>query len=214
MKERLTEYENRVRTMLGAEQVTEPSHFYPYHLVDGTYLWLVGAPSNVETADLSGTGLSLPVDWALDYVSTGAFAQAKALRKVSIPDTLVGIETNAFNGSYSGVLTLEFLGATPPQLMTAGVGIPFSFGTADDGLHIIVPYGAKQTYLDAWQYPLLGYEDENSLFFSLMFAHEDWSADEISAEMERLTAPVRQRLDSMIEEAEEITLPDWPDWPE
>lgn len=214
VKERLTEYENRVRTMLGAEQVTEPSHFYPYHLVDGTYLWLVGAPSNVETADLSGTGLSLSVDWALDYVSTGAFAQAKALRKVSIPDTLVGIETNAFNGSYSGVLTLEFLGATPPQLMTAGVGIPFSFGTADDGLHIIVPYGAKQTYLDAWQYPLLGYEDENSLFFSLMFAHEDWSADKISAEMERLTAPVRQRLDSMIEEAEEITLPDWPDWPE
>lgn len=211
VKERLTEYENRVRTMLGAEPVTEPSQFYPYHLVDETYLWLVGAPSNVETADLSGTGLSLPSDWALDYVSTGTFAQAKALRKVSIPDTLVGIETDAFNGSYSGVLTLEFLGMTPPQLMTAGEGTPFSFGTADDGLHIIVPYGAKQTYLDAWQYPLLGYEDENSLFFSLMVAHEDWSADEISAEMERLAAPVRQRLDSMIEEAEEITLPDWPE---
>ncbi len=214
VKTRLTAYENRVRTMLGADTVTEPSYFYPYRLVDGTYLWLIGAPSNVEQADLSGEGLGLPTGWALDYISTGAFAGADALQYVTIPDTLVGIQTNAFNGSYSGALTLEFLGSDPTQLMLDEEGTPFSFGVADENLRIIVPYGAKQAYLDAWQYPLLGYADEGSLFFSLMFEHEDWSVDDINAEIDRLTAVTCQRLDGMITEAEEITFPDWPDWPD
>lgn len=48
IKERLLEIENRIRDILGAEHVAEPSEFYPHRIDRNDYITLVGAPSDIK----------------------------------------------------------------------------------------------------------------------------------------------------------------------
>lgn len=212
VKKRLLESENDIRTMLGAKTVSEPTDYYPYRLSDDGYLTLVGVPSYVNDICLDGETLGLPDGWYLDYIGTGAFSGASKLANIEIPDNLAGIQMNAFAGASADVpkLTLTFTGETPPKLIGASPEVPFVFGQTDDRLCIKVPEGCEETYIDAWKYPMAGYEDESDLRWAV--TNEVWSeiADDqdfdldkvdemINSRMNEILTPVENRLRSMME---------------
>ena len=210
VQSRLLESENFIRKLLGAKTVSEPTDLYQYRL-DDTLLTLISVPSYAHEIKLDAESVGLPEGWYLDYIGTGAFEGASKLTDIEIPDNLVGIQMNAFAGASADVskLTLTFTGETPPQLLGASPEVPFLFGQTDDRLCIKVPEGCEEAYIEAWRYPMAGYEDETDLIWSVM--DEVWSevADDedfdfdkvdemINARMKEILTPAENRLRSMM----------------
>ena len=76
LEQRLLESENNIRTMLGAEQVTEPTDFYPYRYNSGDYeVTLIGAPSYIQNLDIAAEKekMELPLATSVNYIASGAF---------------------------------------------------------------------------------------------------------------------------------------------
>ncbi len=212
VKKQILDSENYIRNMLGAENVTEPTDFYPYRL-DDTMLTLIGVPSDAKKISLDAVSVGLPEGWYLDYIGTGAFEGASNLSKIIIPDNLSGIEMNAFAGASADVskLTVTFTGETPPALIGASQEVPFLFGQTDDRLCIEVPEGCEEAYIDAWKYPMAGYEDEADLIWAVMDEIRAEIADDeevdldnididelINTRINEIIQPVEKRLRSMM----------------
>ena len=193
LKEQLLEHENDLRKMLGVASVTEPVDFYPYHLETYTgMLRLVGAPSYITTVDLGDTSkFEFLTGWYLDGIETGAFSGSKKLQNVIIPSTLSEIAYDAFKGVESGSLTLKFEGDTPSSLVLKEEGTAFTFGVDDASLHIRVPAGSEDAYIQAWSYKLAGYNDLNDL---RAVVREELSASGSTPTDAQVDAAVAKRL--------------------
>lgn len=210
VSEVLLESENRLRRMLGMEQIKEePTDLYFYtteEILWDTNVTLTGVPKNTVEVELDNAALDLPeYFWYLRNIATDAFFGSKGLRKVTIPDTLEGIAQNAFRGVEFGdgeKLTLIFRGFRPPELQGAYTDNPFSFGTDDTQLSIQVPEGAEQGYLDAWVYPILGYESRVQLqtMVGNQLAEEGQVPDEahIAERMAEILTPAYNRLRALM----------------
>lgn len=162
----LTE-ENRIRSLLGMETVSKPSEWYEYSVNSNGIITLTGVPSDCTEARLDAKTLGMPDGWYLDNIGTGAFSKAKNLKKVVIPGGLVGIYSNAFAGVESEDVTLVFEGWAPDLLRSDDDilnGVPFSFGIEDSRLHIQVPEGWEDFYIDMWQYIFAGYNDSGEMW--------------------------------------------------
>lgn len=197
----LLDAENRIRMMIGAEQATEPSNYYPYRLSNEGMLTLVGAPSDSTWVNLWSMD-NLPDNWSLDYIGTGAFRRAKHLEEVLIPDTMVGIYTNAFEGVESDSLTLLCMGVTPPQLMGWSKEKPFVFGAKEDSIHVELWGGEETEYLKAWIFPMAGYNDltemREDVKAELTAAGADASDEAVDTEVGRRLLPIENRLRKML----------------
>ena len=210
VSEVLLESENRLRRMLGMEQIKEePTDLYFYtteEILWDTNVTLTGVPKNTVEVELDNAALDLPeYFWYLRNIATDAFSGSKGLRKVTIPDTLEGIAQNAFRGVEFGdgeKLTLIFRGFRPPELQGAYTDHPFSFGADDTQLSIQVPEGAEQGYLDAWVYPILGYESRVQLqtMVGNQLAEEGQVPDEahIAERMAEILTPAYNRLRALM----------------
>lgn len=150
-EESLLAAENRLRDMLGVEEVAEPVDFYPYRVSDDGYITLIGAPSDAKYVMLDAATLELLDGWALDYVGEGAFSNSKDLQWVLFPDNFSGIYSNAFRGVESDKLVLDFEGMTPPALLGGTDKEPFTFGIDMDKVTIYVPKGLEELYYEAWK---------------------------------------------------------------
>lgn len=203
LEETLLKSENQIRRILGMKQTEELTDFYPYRLRD-TGLTLIDAPTYITEVRLDAGTLDMPFGWYLDYIGTGAFSRSRNLRKVTILDNLAGIETNAFAGTESDALTLEFEGTEPPQLLGGSADEPFSFGVEDSRLHIEVPEGSEEIYLEQWKYPLAGYTDLEEMQTKIReeltenAEGTEPTEKEISAEIEKRLLPVENRLRAML----------------
>lgn len=195
LKEELLDAENRVRAMIDAEQVSEPTDFYPYRQSEEGELTLIGAPSYVQDVVLTPETLDMPSAWYLDYIGTDAFSNSPQLRSVTCENNLVGIYTNAFEGLSGSKLTLYFNGTTPAQLLGGTRETPFTFGTTGDGLSIVVPEGSEKVYVQAWVYPIAGYENLDELLQSL---DEGLTDQEKQEEAAKLLMPVENQLRKML----------------
>lgn len=162
-KERLLEAENRIRTMIGINQVSEPTDLYLYHESSEGMITLADVTTQAETLTLLPETLELPEGWFVDYIGTGAFKNAKNLKKIIIPDTMAGILDKAFEGMQSGFLELEFDAAQPLELMLNDDKQPFDFGMKDENLTIRVPEDSKTEYLRSWIFPMAGYKDVSDM---------------------------------------------------
>ena len=165
--EALLAEENRIRSLLGMETVSKPSEWYEYSVNNSGIITLTGVPSNCTETRLDAKTLGMPEGWYLDNIGTGAFSKAKNLQKVVIPGGLVGIYSNAFAGVESEDVTLVFEGWAPDLLRSDDDilnGKPFSFGIEDSHLHIQVPEGWEDFYIDMWQYVFAGYDDVGSMW--------------------------------------------------
>lgn len=203
VKERLLEAENRARKLLGMSSVTEPTEFYPYRVDTNGMITMIGAPSYLTSVRLSGDALDLPDGWEADYIGTGMFKDAKQLKEVVFPSNLVGIENKMLEGVESESVTLRFESETPLQLLTTGDGTPFEFGIEDSKIHIEVPEGCEELYLENWQYPMAGYSDRAELESEVRAdltatKGEDPSDEEVEKEIENRLFDVNNRLRAML----------------
>lgn len=158
LKETLTEKENCIRRTLGIETVSEPTGFYPYR-VDYGWVTMVGAPSTTEFVYLSGPDLDLPDGWYPDYIGTGMFHDCANLQGVIVPDYIGGLYSNAFNGTKNNRFYVYFESGTPMPLMGWSKEEPFRFGDDESKIELMVAFGAENEYINAWMYPMAGYND-------------------------------------------------------
>lgn len=195
VEEELLSAENRVRMMIGADQVSEPTDFYPYRQSGDGELTLISTPTYVRNVELTPEVLEMPEGWYLDYVGTGAFSKATQLESVTFQDTLAGIYTNAFEGLSGRGLTLRFEGTTPAKLLGGTKETPFTFGTKENGLSIVVPAGSEKAYVQAWVYPMAGYESLDEVLQSLDAGLSDQEKQEAAA---KILMPVENQLRQML----------------
>lgn len=166
--DKLLNAENRVRTMIGAETVDEPTDLYQYHVdVDG-YITLTGVPSYVTDVTLSYKTMDMPEGWYIDHIAAGAFSKCKDLERVTVPEALTGIESGAFKGVESDHLTLklegDIVGESVPELQITD-GEPFDFGIDPGKLSIEVPEGYVSNYITYWTFPMAGYTSLSDIFY-------------------------------------------------
>lgn len=191
VEEALVEAENRVRNMLGIETVEKPSEWYEYSVDEYGIITLTSVPSDCTEITLDAETLGLPEGWYLDNIGSEAFSKAKNLQKVIIPNGLAAIYSNAFAGVESEDVTLVFEGWAPDLFRSDDDilnGVPFSFGIDDSHLHIQVPEGWEDFYIEMWQYIFAGYDT----------AEDMWNAIEVELTEQNGTEPeISEILDEM-----------------
>lgn len=207
VEEQLLAAENRIRRMIHVQQVSEPTDFYPFR-ENGGMLTLLGTPAKALLVDLDPSNLEIPDGWCLDYIGTGAFGRSKQLQEAYIPDSMAGMEQEPFAGASeeSDSLTVHFAGTTPLTLMGVSKEKPYSFGIADDKLHIRVPEGVEEAYVSAWTFPLLGYDDMWCMISDVwqeleadgvdVLSDEGWA--QLETEVKSRLLPVENRLRGLL----------------
>lgn len=205
IEEKMLEVENRLRTMFGEKQVSEPTELYQYR-ESGGFGTLSRVPTYLKEVRLDPETLDFSPQWYLDYIGNGAFSRAKNLQKVTILNNLIGIYSGAFEGVESDTLTLEFEGAQPTNLVTDTEGEMFSFGVDDSKVNIVIPEGAQAAYRKLWQYQLAGYRNEAAMRESITAQLTDVETgqapteEEVNAVMEQYLTQTRERLDILLGE--------------
>ena len=206
IKERLLEIENRIRDILGAEHVAEPSEFYPHRIDRNDYITLVGAPSDIKKTFLGSKALDIPDGWCLDYLGKGAFSNTKNLESVIFDNGFAGIEQDAFQGVESETLQLTFYDATPPALLLDTEGEPFDFGIDIERLHInSFDADACIDFVRKWAYPLAGYENYEKMYSamrqSMMESAEnpaEITTEAVHEKMTEILLPIENQLRGVI----------------
>ena len=206
IKERLLEIENRIRDILGAAHVAEPSEFYPHRIDRNDYITLVGAPSDIKKTFLGSKALDIPDGWCLDYLGKGAFSNTKNLESVIFDNGFAGIEQDAFQGVESETLQLTFYDATPPALLLDTEGKPFDFGIDIERLHInSFDADACIDFIRKWVYPLAGYENYEKMYSamrqSMMESAEnpaEITTEAVHEKMTEILLPIENQLRSVI----------------
>ena len=211
VKERVLEYDNMLRAMLGMEKATEPMDFYPYRKdPQSGKITLIGAPSDIQWLNLyDADRLGIPYEWYVGRINKNTFADTKGLEELFLPDTLTEIESGAFHGIESEKLILYCMEADPINLILED-GQPFSFGVEDDSLCIKVWGGDPEEYIRAWSYKLAGFDDLDAMRAAV---REELTTDsyeptdaEVDSEIADRLLPQVNRLRRMMEmeETEEI----------
>ena len=206
IKERLLKIENRIRDILGAAHVAEPSEFYPHRIDRNDYITLVGAPSDIKKTFLGSKALDIPDGWCLDYLGKGAFSNTKNLESVIFDNGFAGIEQDAFQGVESETLQLTFYDATPPALLLDTEGEPFDFGIDIERLHInSFDADAGIDFIRKWVYPLAGYENYEKMYSamrqSMMESAEnsaEITTEAVHEKMTEILLPIENQLRGVI----------------
>ena len=163
VNDNLTAGENRLRSLLGANEVSEPTDIYPIRVIDDMW-YLTGVPSYTKEITLDWETLEHP-EGIIDYIASGAFEKCRELTSVKIPSyysigqtlDISGLEPNAFYiNDYEGILNVELESIIPPELMLKSIYDKSDSDTDD-------PFGPG------------GWGDFD--FFSLFGAEDDESSD-------------------------------------
>lgn len=151
VKEKVLDSENYVRALLGLDELTKPTDYFPYRENNGM-VTLIDVSTARKEVDIGASYMGLPEGWYYDYIGKNAFSNCPDIEKVIIPDNLTGIESGAFTGaaSESGGLVIECMGSTPYELIADFESGMFEFGIDDDKLTVLVPAGCKDSYIAAW----------------------------------------------------------------
>ena len=111
---------------------------------------------DINTLSASGTGTSIFSScYSLSHVSinkvtsleTYAFYRCVSLKRLTIPETVTSIGTNAISG-LSGLEILKFEGSTPPTMYSTS-----SYSSLPTTCKILVPAGSLEAYTTAAKYP-------------------------------------------------------------
>lgn len=203
VEERVLEAENLVRSVLGMQRVSEPTNYYPYHLVNNELVMLAGAPSDITELDLNDTTLlDLPEGWYLDGIESGAFKKSTSLQRVVIPANMTEIASGAFEGVQSDSLTLEFEDGGSPVTLKCEDATPFSFGVDESKVYLHVPEGREDEFIVSWAYPLAGYSNLDAMRAAvkaeLQVKDPDVTDEAVDSEIANRLLPVENRLRAMM----------------
>lgn len=201
-KQQLLNSENRIRKMLGMQEVDTPMDLYLYHTSSEGFLTLSDATTQADKIDLGTVDLEMPQGWYLDYIGTGAFKSAKNLEKLNVPDNIIGIEDKVFKDMESGTIEVSFNAKTPLKLMLNEKKDPYEFGLDEDKIAIKVPKGSEEEYLRSWIFPLAGYEDSSDMMAGVISdLSKDGNLPEIKTVYETMAQkllPIENRLRKMM----------------
>lgn len=210
--QRLLEAENRIRALLDMEPVETLHRTYIYEVNDSGFITLTATDGAGEWTDLSAATMDMPYGWALDVIGTGAFTGSPSLRGVSLPETLLAIEHDAFAG-------LTFASDDPTdglilymdsvdglfELHLAEEGTPFSFGVDWDRISILVfdvlsgDEDALATFIQFWTAPMAGWSDTALLEQQIRTElGEDASEEEVRAAMEAVLLPAENCVRTLL----------------
>ncbi len=159
--------ENRIRTMIGLETVSEPVNLYQYYTDSDGIVTLTSVPSDAENITLTCEQMEMPDGWYVSCIAANAFSKCKDLKSVTIPEKLSSIESGAFAGMESSNLTLKLMDTEAPVLQNISVDEPFTFGIDADRLSIEVPDGCIDSYISSWAFPLAGYTSFSDMFSTI-----------------------------------------------
>lgn len=159
--------ENRIRTLIGLETVSEPVDLYQYNTDFDGVVTLTSVPSDAEYITLTCEQMEMPDGWYVSYIAANAFSKCKDLKSVTIPEKLSSIESGAFAGVESSTLTLKFMDTEAPALQNISIDEPFTFGVDADKLSIEVPDGSIDSYISSWAFPLAGYTSFSDMFSTI-----------------------------------------------
>lgn len=122
------------------------------------------------------------------------FSSCDSLTSLTLSNMIGGsLGTEPLNGS-DACADIYFTGQTPPTLtlMSQGLGHRFNYSWEPDEeaqkLHLHVPEGSEQAFIEQWVYPLVGYPNYNEYFAAVQYEilSETW---EMPSETE-----VRERM--------------------
>lgn len=190
----LLESENRIRKLLVGMEPEEENDFTVEE--NGGYLTLTQVPEDAVDVVLNWQTLKLTEGTGLDYIGTGAFAGCTQLERVTVCEGLSGIYSGAFpTGGEQLELVLE--GTTPPTLILAEDG-SFSFGLADEKIHLTVPETVGQDYLNHWKANLAGFVSYADALAAMKEEHAQWSAEKVKWTVDRQLRSGENRLRAMM----------------
>ena len=188
--------ENHLRQLLGMNAITmeQMDTFCNINCsLDDGILTLTSVYTQEESVTLDPDTIGIPNSWCLDYIGANAFKHAPNLTQIIAESDLVGIQSGAFADKEEAPITLKLEGEEPPELVLAGE--PFDF----TGLSSIeVPEDSRQDYLNAWVYPVAGYEDYEDMYFAIFSENEEAAPGEIHARMAEILLPCENQLRELL----------------
>lgn len=218
---RLLTAENHIRRLMGLPEEEEVVHKYDY-TVDENGIITLTAARGITYTDLTGEELDLPYGWALDCIGANAFAESPDLETVSLPESLVGIQHNAFAGvqidpddETDGLMLITAGTGNVPALVLAEEGTPFSFGVPDDRVAVmdLAADGAdNDTLIQLWTLPMVGYYTVDDLRSAVTWDLMDDDGnlpteEEVEAEVTARLLAGENRVRSILFDCETITDP-------
>lgn len=157
MAKNLLDPENRLRAMMGLPLVEtstvikaggdapESDEWKIEDNGDGTAT-LVSAPSDIERADLASV-LTEPT-----VIASNAFSHCSSLTEIELCDKVCGIQSGAFMGCSSVMVTLPS-GCPLPELLGGMESMPFSFGGS---VVLDIAEADRESLLMAWPRQMMG----------------------------------------------------------
>ena len=218
---RLLGAENHIRRLLGQPEVEEIVHKYDY-AVDENGIITLTAARGITYTDLTGEELDLPYGWTLDYIGANAFAESPDLETVSLPESLAGIQHNAFAGvqidmddESDGLMLVTAGTGNVPALCGFDEGTPFSFGVPDERvavMDLMADGSDNDTLIQLWTLPMIGYytvdDLRNAVTWDLMDDDGNLpTEEEVEAEVTARLLAGENRVRSILFDCETITDP-------
>lgn len=201
-KEQLLTAENRIRKMLGMQEVDVPMDLYLYHESTDGFLTLADATTQEKEINLGTVDLEMPEGYYLDYLGTKTFRNAKNLTSLIVPENIIGMEDKVFADMESGTIKVSFESETPLKLMLNEEKEPYKFGLEEDKITIKVPKGCEEEYLRSWIFPMAGYEDASDMMAEVVAdLSKDGDLPEIKTVYETMAQkllPIENRLRKMM----------------
>ncbi|MDD7672394.1 MAG: leucine-rich repeat protein [Clostridia bacterium] len=214
---RLLAAENRTRALLGLDPVEAMEWNYTYTVDEEGFITLTGVGDIGSETDLTAATVDLPYAWCLDYIAADAFQNAPQLRSVFLPEGLAAIRANAFRGvtfdegdETDGLIL--YLNSVEDifDLTPEGLGVPFTFGVADDRIRVLswdVAMGDEEAiaaFVQQWTLPLAGYADLDELEAAVRAQlGESAALAQVRAAMEDILLPAENRVRTLLEYVDE-----------
>ena len=190
---------------------------YTYIVGEEGFITLTGVGDIGSETDLTAATVDLPYAWCLDYIAADAFRNAPQLRSVFLPEGLAAIRANAFRcvtfdeGDETDGLIL-YLNSVEDifDLTPEGLGVPFTFGVADDRIRVLswdAAMGDEEAiaaFVQQWTLPLAGYADLDELEAAARAQLGEGAAlAQVRAAMEDILLPAENRVRTLLEYVDE-----------
>ncbi len=180
MAENLLEPENRLRRMMGLDEVeastivvnnTQVVDGFTYTAGDDGAFTLISAPADATEVSLDDV---LPEGCGGLAIGASAFAECEGLGRVELGSHVTAIQTGAFEGCDGVTVVLPAGAAQGISLSGGSSDTPFDFGAQ---VALEVDADDQQAVLAAWPMQCLGYADEFELgdwVFDLIWDYFDY----------------------------------------
>lgn len=214
---RLLAAENRTRALLGLDPVEALEWNYTYIVGEEGFITLTGVGDIGSETDLTAATVDLPYAWCLDYIAADAFQNAPQLRSVFLPEGLAAIRANAFRGvtfdegdETDGLIL--YLNSVEDifDLTPEGLGVPFTFGVADDRIRVLSWDAAMEdeeaiaAFVQQWTLPMAEYADLDELEAAVRAQlGEDATLAQVRAAMADILLPAENRVRTLLEYVDE-----------